>query len=156
MKQPQASSEAALRRMRSQARRDTKPELALRRALWARGLRYRVEVAPIGNCRRRADLVFVTCRVAVFVDGCFWHCCPEHSTLPASNAEWWANKLAANVRRDRDTTARLIDEGWHVERVWEHESPDAAADRIERIVRARRRPHHAADAALPRRTRTRL
>ena len=123
--------------MTGQAHRDTHPELALRRLLWGRGLRYRVDVAPVKGMRRRADVVFTRARVAVLVDGCFWHACPEHSTMPRANAEWWSAKLSANVERDRDTDRRLVDEGWHVERVWEHEPPEVAAERIERVVRAR-------------------
>lgn len=122
--------------MRSQARRDTKPELALRRELWRRGLRYRVDRPPIPGMRRRADLVFTRQRVAVFVDGCFWHRCPEHSTIPKANRAWWTEKLDRNVARDRDTDRRLRDTGWVVVRVWEHEPTAEAADRVERAVRS--------------------
>lgn len=124
--------------MQRQTRRDTAPELALRRAVWRRGLRYRVDVAPLKGTRRRADMVFRSARVAVYVDGCFWHRCPEHATSPRANSEWWADKLAANVRRDRDTDARLTEAGWLVIRVWEHEDMTEAAARIEEAVRARR------------------
>lgn len=125
--------------MQRQTRRDTAPELALRRAVWRRGLRYRVDVAPLKGTRRRADMVFRSARVAVYVDGCFWHRCPEHATSPRANSEWWAAKLATNVRRDRDTDARLAEAGWLVIRVWEHENMIEAAARIEEAVRARRR-----------------
>ncbi len=81
--------------------------------------------------RRRADLVFPRRRVAVYVDGCFWHCCPEHATYPKNNARWWADKLAGNVARDRDTDARLGAAGWLVVRVWEHEDAQVAADRVQ-------------------------
>src|SRR4051794_6211460 len=104
---PPPSSDLARQRMESQARRDTRAELAVRRAVWRRGLRYRVDVAPLRGSRRRADLVFTRARVAVFIDGCFWHSCPIHSSAPKSNTEWWADKLASNVRRDRDTDAVL-------------------------------------------------
>jgi len=124
--------------MERQARRDTKPELAVRRAVWRRGLRYRVDLAPLPGSRRRADLVFTRAKVAVFVDGCFWHGCPIHATTPKSNTDWWEKKLAANVRRDRDTDARLADAGWAVVRVWEHEEPEAAAERIAAAVMAHR------------------
>lgn len=80
--------------------------------------------------RRRADIAFPTRRVAVFVDGCFWHGCPEHATAPKKNADWWSVKLAANVARDRDTDARLRASGWTVVRIWEHEEPETAARRI--------------------------
>jgi DNA mismatch endonuclease (patch repair protein) len=123
--------------MERQARRDTKPELALRSAVWRLGLRYRVDVAPIRG-RRRADLVFTRAKVAVYVDGCFWHSCPQHATVPKANREWWVAKLQANVARDRDTDARLAERGWLVIRVWEHEDVDIAARRIEGTVRERR------------------
>lgn len=124
--------------MQRQARKDTKPELALRGELWRRGLRYRVDVAPLPKMRRRADIVFTKAKVAVYVDGCFWHSCPEHATVPKSNRDWWIEKLAVNVRRDRDTDQRLRSAGWEVVRVWEHEDPSGAADVIEQLVRYRR------------------
>jgi len=120
--------------MRKQGRRDTAPELALRRELWRRGLRYRVDVAPIRG-RRRADVVFTRDRVAVYVDGCFWHRCPLHATTPRSNQEWWTAKLDANVARDRATDEELSAVGWTVVRVWEHEEPASAAVRVETAVR---------------------
>jgi DNA mismatch endonuclease (patch repair protein) len=124
--------------MQRQSRRDTAPELALRRAVWKRGLRYRVDVSPIRGARRRADLVFTRAKVAVYVDGCFWHRCPEHATTPKANRAWWIEKLGANVARDRDTARRLREDGWIVLRIWEHEDVDAAATRVERVVRGRR------------------
>jgi DNA mismatch endonuclease (patch repair protein) len=120
-------------------RRDTAAEIAVRQLLHARGLRYRVDRVVLPGMRRRVDIVFVTARVAVFVDGCFWHSCPRHRTSPKANAAWWAAKLTQNRRRDAHTNRRLRSAGWHVERVWEHESPAAAAARIARIVRARSR-----------------
>lgn len=139
---PSASSDEIRRRMQRQARRDTEPELALRRELWRRGLRYRVDVAPVSGFRRRADVVFARARVAVYVDGCYWHRCPEHATVPKTNREWWVTKLEANVARDRDTDARLLAAGCEVVRVWEHESIEEAADRIEAVVRSRSRRAH--------------
>ncbi|AOW93741.1 very short patch repair endonuclease [Rhodococcus sp. WMMA185] len=121
-------------RMRAQRRRDTAPELSLRRELHRRGVRYFVDRAPVKGIRRRADLVFPRRKVAVYVDGCFWHSCPEHATFPKNNAKWWAEKLAGNVTRDRDTDARLEDAGWTVVRVWEHENPAAAADRVQGVL----------------------
>ena len=121
--------------MRRQARRDTKPEMLLRRALFARGLRYRLDRAPIRGMRRRADIVFGPAKVAVYVDGCFWHSCPEHATVPKNNREWWVEKLAANVARDRDTDRQLREAGWEVVRVWEHEDMEVAADRVMQAVR---------------------
>lgn len=117
-------------RLSKQRRRDTKPEVALRRELHRRGLRYFVDRAPLKGMRRRADLVFPRRKLAVYVDGCFWHSCPVHATKPRNNAQWWADKLAANVARDRDTDTRLIEEGWRVVRIWEHEDPVVAAQRV--------------------------
>lgn len=120
--------------MGSAARRDTGAELALRRALHSRGLRYRVTYPVPGQRRRTIDVAFTRAKVAVFVDGCFWHGCPEHGTMPRSNSEWWTTKLAANHARDRDTDRVLEAQGWTVVRVWEHESPDLAAMRVVDIV----------------------
>ncbi len=124
--------------MQRQARRDTKPELALRRELWRRGLRYRVDTVPIAALRRRADMCFSRARLVVYVDGCYWHSCPDHATVPKANRDWWVAKLQANVQRDRDTDSRLRTAGWEVVRVWEHETIADAADRVEVAVRRRR------------------
>jgi DNA mismatch endonuclease (patch repair protein) len=132
---PEPADNAVRRRMQRQPRRDTKPELELRRELHRRGLRYRVDVAPLAGMRSRADVVFPSIKVAVFVDGCFWHGCPEHGTAPATNAAWWRDKLSANRARDRRVDAELECAGWKVVRVWEHESATAAADRVESAVR---------------------
>ncbi|WP_072802793.1 very short patch repair endonuclease [Rhodococcoides yunnanense] len=121
-------------RLSKQRRRDTKPEIALRRELHRRGLRYFVDRAPLKGMRRRADVVFPRRRVAVYVDGCFWHSCPIHATKPRNNAQWWADKLAANVARDRDTDRLLAAEGWTVLRIWEHEDPVAAAELVVRVL----------------------
>ena len=123
--------------MRANRRRDTAPEMALRRELHQRGLRYRVDYAPLPAVRCRADIVFTRARVAVFVDGCFWHRCPLHQTHPNANGEWWRDKLDRNVERDRRNDRELAAAGWRVERVWEHESPDSAADRIESALRTK-------------------
>lgn len=134
---PRPPSETTRARMVSQRRKDTTPELAIRRALHRRGLRYRVDVNPLGRGRGRADIVFAGPRVAVYVDGCFWHQCPEHGSMPRTNRDWWRRKLEANVRRDRGVDEALAAEGWFVIRVWEHEDPQEAADRIESLVRTR-------------------
>ena len=120
--------------MERQLRRDTKPEMALRRELWRRGLRYRVDIAPLPGMRRRADVVFTRRKVAVYVDGCYWHSCPIHATMPKANREWWIAKLEANVARDRDTDARLRAADWTVVRVWEHEDPSDVAARLEQLI----------------------
>ncbi|KAA0024571.1 very short patch repair endonuclease [Antrihabitans cavernicola] len=122
-------------RLSKQRRRDTAPEMALRKELHRRGARFFVDRAPVPGLRRRADLVFPRRRIAVYVDGCFWHSCPEHATHPKNNAQWWADKLAANVARDRDTDDRLKSEGWQVIRVWEHEAAGHAADTVEAALR---------------------
>ena len=136
---PPASSPEALQRMRVTRRRDTKAEMEVRRLLHRRGLHYRVDRQVLPGLRTRADVVFVRAMVAVFVDGCFWHSCPIHRTRPKANSKWWSEKLAANRRRDARANRELRKAGWHVERVWEHEAPAAAAARIARIVRARLR-----------------
>jgi DNA mismatch endonuclease (patch repair protein) len=123
--------------MSRQARKDTLPEVRLRRLLHSRGLRYRIGVKVPGMARRTIDIAFTRVRVAIFVDGCFWHGCPEHASWPASNAEWWADKISANRERDLATTAHLTATNWLVTRVWEHEDPATAADRVEKMVRRR-------------------
>jgi DNA mismatch endonuclease (patch repair protein) len=125
--------------MEANRRSNTTPEQLLRSAVHARGLRYRKDRRVDANGRRvRPDLVFGPARVAVFVDGCFWHRCPVHATHPVANAEYWQAKFDRNVTRDRADDAALADAGWTVVRVWEHEDPVEAAARIERAVRARR------------------
>jgi len=132
-----ASSPEARARMQSNKSRDTKPELALRSAVHARGLRYRVSTKPLAGVRRTADLVFPRAKVAVFLDGCFWHGCPEHHTVASANAKFWADKVETNRKRDRDTDGRLAEAGWVSIRIWEHEDATDAARRVEEIVRAR-------------------
>lgn len=123
--------------MKNQGRRDTKPELALRKALHAQGFRYRVDQPVLPKSRRRADMVFSRAKVAVFVHGCFWHGCPVHATKPKANAEWWEEKLGKNVERDAATRAELESAGWTVVQVWEHEDPLIAAGEIAAVVRER-------------------
>jgi len=136
--QPPTPTSAAVRdRFRRQRIRDTAPELALRRELHRRGLRYRVDVPLLGARKGRADIFFAKAHVVVMVDGCFWHRCPEHGPAPRENRAWWQDKLDANVARDRRTDAQLTALGWHVVRIWEHECPAVAADRIEAMVRAK-------------------
>lgn len=124
--------------MQATRRRDTPGELALRAALRKLGLRYRVDF-HISGTRRRADVAFVGTKVAVFVDGCFWHGCPEHGTWPKANADWWRAKIEENRRRDRDTDQTLISEGWAVLRFWAHCDPEKAASQIAETVSGRMR-----------------
>lgn len=131
------SSPEARRRVRSVRQKNTSCESALRCELHSRGLRYRVQVPLLTKPRRIADVVFSGPRVAVFVDGCFWHGCPQHATWPKQNVDFWRAKIEANVARDGDTNARLHAEGWSVVRVWAHEEPTAAADRIAQIIDTR-------------------
>jgi DNA mismatch endonuclease (patch repair protein) len=124
---PHPSSPGRSANMRANRRTDTKPEMALRRALHGQGFRYRKDYRlDLDGARVRPDIAFTARRVAVFVDGCFWHACPEHGTKPASNTWYWGPKLARNVERDRAADAALQAAGWHVVRVWEHEPLDAA------------------------------
>jgi DNA mismatch endonuclease (patch repair protein) len=132
---PPASSPEVAARMSRARRRDTAPEVAIRREAHRRGLRYRVDSALPGLPRRRADMVFLRRRIAVFVDGCFWHSCPVHATTPTANREWWVAKLQRNEQRDRHTDEHLRGLGWTVLRFWEHEDAVAAVDVIDRVVR---------------------
>ncbi|WP_232062538.1 very short patch repair endonuclease [Mycobacterium novum] len=120
--------------MQSNRGRDTGPEIRLRSELHRRGLRYFVDRTPVNGIRRRADIVFPRKKVAVFVDGCFWHGCPEHHTISKTNAQYWAEKVTTNRRRDRQTDELLASAGWSVIRVWEHENALTAADRIQRSL----------------------
>lgn len=121
--------------MTSTRSRDTAPELAVRSAAHRLGLRYRVDVAPLPGSRRRADMIFRRPRVAVYVDGCFWHGCPQHYQAPQRNADYWKAKVEGNRRRDRETDRQLTEAGWTVVRVWEHEDAIDAALRILRVAK---------------------
>ena len=125
--------------MQLQASRDTAPERELRSALHKSGLRFRVHVRPLPGVRREADIVFPRARVAVFVDGCFWHGCPEHASWLKANAEWWREKIETNRRRDVDTDERFREAGWTVVRMWTHEDPEAKSSEIAELVRLRTR-----------------
>ena len=142
---------ALSRKMSRLRRRDTLPELTLRRELHRRGLRYRLQQKVPGNNRRTIDVALTRARVAVYVDGCFWHGCPEHRHEPKQNSTWWEWKLANNRQRDADTDAELLRAGWVVVRVWEHETAQAAADRVETVWRERtgRLPPYAAEPGAP-------
>lgn len=118
--------------------RDTKPEIMIRRLVHAAGLRYRVAARPLPNLRRTADMVFRPAKVAVFIDGCYWHGCPEHYVPPKTNSGYWSEKVVRNVKRDRETDELLTSAGWLVLRFWEHEPSDACAHKITLTVLERR------------------
>jgi len=109
--------------------KDTKPELLLRRALWAGGHRYRTNYKLTG----RPDLVFVRSKLAVFVDGCFWHGCPEHYQAPKTSADFWRDKIRKNILRDVEVTEQLQSEGWRVLRFWEHETRTDTEECVARV-----------------------
>ncbi|MEU8251654.1 very short patch repair endonuclease [Nonomuraea sp. NPDC048916] len=132
---PPASSPEVTARLSGQVRKNTGLEMTLRRVLHARGLRYRLHVPVSGRPRRTVDITFPRQRVAVFLDGCFWHGCPDHGSIPKSNSAWWLDKLDRNRQRDADTNAHLRAHGWTVLRFWEHEDVMTAADVIESVVR---------------------
>lgn len=129
---PDPLNDAVRRQMQRMPRRDTSPELALRRELHARGLRYRLRVDRLPG---RPDVVFPGARLAVFVDGCFWHACPEHAVMPKNNRDWWMAKLEGNVARDRRKDEALLQLGWTPFHVWEHDVPTPAADAVEAVWR---------------------
>ncbi|WP_435246022.1 very short patch repair endonuclease [Streptomyces sp. NRRL F-5630] len=138
---PLPSSVDVSRRMSRQRSRDTDPERAVRRLVHAAGFRYRLQVRVPGLARRTMDFGFPRERLAVFMDGCFWHGCPEHATSPRSNAAWWREKLDRNMARDAETTAHLHAQGWTVLRFWEHEAPEHAASVVIAALRRRRGEH---------------
>ena len=122
--------------MRANLPRDTRPEVLVRSLLHRRGLRFRKHDRPLRELRCRADVVFPRQKVAVFVDGCFWHGCPQHGHTPRSNSDYWAAKLALNARRDARNDAVLERAGWTVVRAWEHEDPQDVADRVLQALRS--------------------
>ncbi|MEU2855110.1 very short patch repair endonuclease [Streptomyces syringium] len=118
--------------------KDTKPELTLRTALHRRGLRYRVGIRPLPELRRTADIVFPKAKVAVFVDGCFWHGCPDHYRPAKNSGEMWNQKIKDNRDRDTSTTLALKDQGWAVLRFWEHDDLELAAEKVRAVIEERR------------------
>lgn len=128
------SSPETSRRMAKVRQQGTDAEIALRSELYRRGLRYRVGYEVLKKPRRVADVAFPGLKIAVFVDGCFWHGCPEHATWPKRNAEFWRQKIETNRLRDADTNSKLQRIGWTVLRFWEHESPIEASDRVAKAV----------------------
>ena len=132
---PDPPADPAVReRFRQQRREGTRPETALRRELHRRGRRFRVQYPVPGLPRRRIDVAFTRIRLAVFVDGCFWHGCPDHFIPPISNREWWLAKIEANRCRDRDTDEHLCAAGWEPLRIWEHVTPGLMADLVEQCL----------------------
>lgn len=129
-RRPAPLNEAVSRQMSAMPNRDTGTERALRRELYKRGMRYRTHLKTLPG---RPDIAFTRARIAVFVDGCFWHRCPDHGTAPKNNGKWWAEKLDANVARDRRTDGELQKLGWTTIHVWEHEDPVMAAEAIQRL-----------------------
>jgi len=126
--------------MRANRKRDTGPELAVRRALYGMGFRYRVSARPsvMAGHIGRADMLFAAARVAVYVDGCWWHACPEHFKPARTNAQYWGPKIEGNRARDLAVDSALAAAGWLSVRVWEHEDPSTAADRVAQALRERR------------------
>jgi DNA mismatch endonuclease (patch repair protein) len=120
--------------MQANRGRDTAPELAVRRAVHALGLRYRVSQRPVKAFPRTADMVFASPKVAVFMDGCYWHGCPEHFIPPRTNVEFWNKKIQRNVERDRETRWTLEQHGWLVLRYWEHDDPTEVAQQIRQMI----------------------
>lgn len=136
---PEPRDEAATKIGKANRRTGTKPEIRLRSALHRRGHRFRKDhLLRAGTVRVRPDVVFTRWKVAVFVDGCFWHGCPDHQHVPKSNREYWVPKLAANVERDRRVDAALTEAGWIVLRIWEHDDVAGAVAQIEKAMNERR------------------
>jgi DNA mismatch endonuclease (patch repair protein) len=132
---PVSSSAAVSAAMRGNKRSETKPERAIRSLLHGRGYRFRKDfLIDVERLRVRADVAFTRQRIAVFVDGCFWHRCPEHGNRPRANAEYWSKKLDGNVARDRRVNDALRTMGWTVIRIWEHEAPEDAANAVAELV----------------------
>lgn len=132
---PHPTDSRVTTRMRANRRTDTKPELAVRSEIHALGLRFRKDYAVRLRDRVvRPDIVFTRPKVAVFIDGCFWHRCPVHGNTPTANSEYWGPKLKRNVERDRCVDERLTEAGWQVLRAWEHEGADDVAERIAEAV----------------------
>ena len=128
--------------MASTRQKDTAPELRLRRELYRQGLRYRVGHVVLKKPRRVADIAFPGRKIAIFVDGCFWHGCPEHASWPRQNARFWREKIERNRWRDSDTNERLRALGWRVVRVWEHEPVESVARQINDLIQIERSRDH--------------
>lgn len=136
-RRPPPLNAAVSSQMKKMRRSSTKPELLIRRELHRRGLRFRVNHPTLPG---RPDLAFTRVRLAVFVDGCFWHRCPIHGVMPKNNRAWWEAKLQRNVERDHEKDLALAAMGWHVQHFWEHQDPATVADKIEATWRNLRGP----------------
>lgn len=134
---PIPSSQAAINRMKAVRSKNTAPEKALQTALRSKGLNFQINVKPIKYLNRKADIVINAAKVAIFVDGCFWHGCPIHGTHSKANPEFWENKIAQNKSRDLDTNYELKKYGWKVIRIWEHEDPELVSKMIFGIIKRR-------------------
>jgi DNA mismatch endonuclease (patch repair protein) len=137
---PAPLNETVSRQMQKMRTSSTKPETLVRQELHRRGLRFRVNYRSLPG---RPDIAFTLARIAIFVDGCFWHACPEHFVMPKNNRDWWRDKLERNVARDRRKDQELTELGWAVLHVWEHEDPVEVSNLIEELWRSRRSPQHA-------------
>lgn len=131
---PPAPTPGIRSRMEQQKQRDTQPEIRIRSILHRTGYRFRADIRPESFLKTRADIVFTRVKLAVFIDGCFWHSCPVHRTTPKSNTAWWLAKLEANRKRDRAADEALGKMGWKVMRIWEHEDPEKDARRIASVL----------------------
>lgn len=145
---PHPTIPAVSRRMRANPRRDTQPEILLRSELHRRGLRFRKDLLlRVPGRSVRPDIVFTRARLAVFVDGCFWHACPKHGNHPRVNTDYWRPKLARNVARDRAVDEALAQAGWKVLRAWEHEPISEVAQRVQAVAQQGRASRRQAGAA---------
>ena len=135
---PKPSSDAARKRMEAAKPKGTLPEIKLQSALEQVGVLFEVDVKPIDNLQRRADILIRDERIAIFVDGCFWHGCPIHGTQAKANAKFWADKINRNKERDLDTNRRLAEDGWTVLRIWEHEDPKQISNQVVELISIRR------------------
>ena len=140
---PHPLNEAVRARFKAQKTRDTTPEVLVRRLLHKAGARYRLEVRAENDLRTKPDIVFRGPRLAVYIDGCFWHGCPEHFIPPKNNAAWWQEKISANKTRDGRSRRALADRGWTVLSFWEHDDPSDVAQQVLSILAKRRRPTQA-------------
>lgn len=132
------ASRAVTERMQRVRQSGTDCELRVRKALHKAGLRYRVNIIPEKSLRTRADIVFPRKRIAIFIDGCFWHSCPIHGTLPTKNQSWWTAKLNANRERDERATNLLRDLGWIVLRFWSHENVGSVVETVKEVLNSGR------------------